>query len=104
MLAYFLEYDDTLTWSRLREIVEETGYKEGGKAMETLKYTVEGAMERGLHQGREEGLQKGLQALEAKEQSVILNMLKDKVYIQAIMQYTGVSKERILELQKQVNL
>lgn len=94
LLAYFLEYDDTLTWDQLRMVAEETCYKEGGKVMETLKYTVEGAMERGLQAGRQEGLQ-------AKEQSVILKMLKDKVNIQTIMKYTGVSKERILELQKQ---
>ena len=65
--------------------------------MESLKYTVEGALERGLAQGMEKGRAEG-------KQSVILNMLKDKVDIQAIAKYVGVSKEQVLELQKQADL
>ena len=93
LLAYFLEYDDNLTWDIIKEVAEKTGYKEGGKTMESLKYTVEGALERGIEQG-----------LQKKEQSVVLNMLKKKMDLNIIVECTGVSKEQVLELQKQADL
>ena len=65
--------------------------------MESLKYTVEGALERGITQGMEKGLRK-------KEQSVVLNMLKKKMDLNIIVECTGVSKEQVLELQKQADL
>lgn len=33
LLAYFLEYDDNLTWNIVQQIAEKTGYKEGGKTI-----------------------------------------------------------------------
>ena len=89
----------------VRDVAEKTGYKEGGKTMESLKYTVEGALERGIVQGMEKGLAHGMEKGRAEgQQSVILNMLKDKMDIQAIAKYVGVSKEQVLELQKQAGL
>ena len=125
-LAYFLEYDHTLTWEVLGKIAKKTGYyKEGGEKMEYLRHTEEGAREiglqKGLRKGRQEGLQKGIQkgwqeglqkgiqkgrqeGRQEGRQSVILNMLKDKMDITAIAKYVGVSKKQVLELQKQAGL
>ena len=69
--------------------------------MEYLKHTEEGAREIGRQEGRQEGQREGRQ--EGK-QSVILNMLKDGMNIQAITKYTGFSKKQVLELQKQAGL
>ena len=45
----------------------------------------------------DEGIEKGQKA---KEESVVLNMLKKKIDVSTIMECTGISKEQILQLQK----
>lgn len=50
---------------------------------------------------REQGIEEGRQK---ERQSFILNMLKDKMSIQSIIKYTGMSEERILEIQKKAGL
>ena len=106
LLAYFLEYEQTLTWDILEKIALKSGYyKEGGERMEYLKHTEEGAREIGRQEGRREGKQEGQrEGRQEGKQSVILNMLKDGMNIQAITKYTGFSKKQVLELQKQAGL
>ena len=114
LLAYFLEYDHTLTWEVLGKIAKKTGYyKEGGEKMEYLRHTEEGAREigrqeglrKGLQKGRKEGRQEGRkEGRQEGQQNVILNMLKKKMDLTTIIECTGVSKKQVLELQKQAGL
>ena len=77
--------------------------------MEYLRHTEEGAREIGRQEGRREGRKEGRQegrqeGRKEGRQSVILNMLKDKMDITAIAKYVGVPKKQVLELQKQAGL
>ena len=110
MLAYFLEYDDNLNWDIIRDVAEKTGYKEGGQTMESLKYTVEGALERGLEQGIAQGMEKGIvqgmekgiaQGMEKGQRQVALNLLKKGVDLKIIQDSTGLTEKDIEDLKNQ---
>lgn len=59
---------------------------------------------KGRAEGMEKGMEKGLQMLQTKEKNVVLSMLKDKMSLQAIVKYTGVSKNRVLKIKKEAGL
>ena len=74
--------------------------------MESLKYTVEGALERGLAQGMEEGIAQGMekgitQGIQKGQRQVALNLLKKGVDLKIIQDSTGLTKKDIEDLKNQ---
>ena len=81
---------------------------EGGKMGNYVPMLERGLLE-GLQKGRQEGLQEGRQEglQEGRQEgleSVILNMLKRKMDMSTIAECAGVSKEKVLEIQKKAGL
>ena len=67
--------------------------------------TYDRILEEGLQKGKQEGKQEGRQ--EGRQdglKSVVLEMLKKKMDIPTIIECTGLPKEQILQLQKNVTL
>ena len=67
------------------------------KEEQMMKSTYDRLIDEGIEKGIEKGMEKGQKA---KEESVVLNMLKKKIDVSTIMECTGVSKEQVLQLQK----
>ena len=87
------------TYDRILEEGLQKGLEKGlqkGKQEGKLEGKQEGKLE-GKQEGKLEGRQEGLR-------SVVLEMLKRKMDIPTIIECTGLPKEQILQLQKDVNL
>lgn len=100
LVTYFCEYDQQITEDLLKaaskEVKEEAVAQDiGGKVMDGLNFTIQGAKQKGIQIGVEKGRQEG-------RQEIILNLLKANMDIQKICELTHLSEQEVLQIQSKI--
>lgn len=87
--------------SRLKHILDEEAAKREAelRAQEAEKDGMERGMKRGMKRGIERGMERGE---EKAKKSIAQRLLSDGTEIQYVMNITGLSKEEVLEIQKDI--
>ncbi|MEJ8766536.1 Rpn family recombination-promoting nuclease/putative transposase [Oceanobacillus sp. HCA-5259] len=87
--------------SRLKHILDEEAAKREAelRAQEAEKDGMERGMKRGMKRGIEQGMERGE---EKAKKSIAQRLLSDGTEIQYVMNITGLSKEEVLEIQKDI--
>ena len=113
-MTYFYQYNSQLNKEVVQSASQEVTKKLGGEdLMEAFDFTIEGTMKKGIQIGQEKGIQigqeKGIQigreeGRKEEKQDIILNMLKNKIDISTIMKITKVTEDKILQIQKNLQV
>ena len=103
VVSYVSEYDERFTLERLGEI-ESKILKEGDRTMALVKFIKERDREEGREEGIKQGIEQGIEkGIEKGCENTALRMLKDGLEPDTVSKYTGLSHERIEELQKKAS-
>ena len=105
-MSYFYQYNSQLNKEVVQSASQEVTKQLGGEdIMEAFDFTIEGTMKKGIQIGQEKGIQIGREEGRKEEkQDIILNMLKNKIDISTIMKITKVTEDKILQIQKNLQV
>lgn len=91
---------DLDTWQEVEKLMIEDGLLTRGGVMDIREHIKEKGRWEGVREGMEKGIEKGM---EKGKKSIVLKMLKKKLGVSAISEYTGLSKAEIQEVKDQSN-